>query len=139
MNNKEPKLIHVLICDDIRREADGKMTLVGVHSGQFNFGQVKWPNNSKSLAIWVKFLTHEQKPIAGEIRLFCPEHEANHARFKFNSEKNEKTDEGYVYSLNFRMPRGFYTSHAGRFLFQYKFLEDDWKRLAEIKVVEDSK
>jgi len=134
----EPIPHYVLICDDIRREVDGKVTLVGVHSGDFNFNQVKWPNASKSIAIWVKFLAKSQEALNGEIRLFCPEHEAIHARFKFSTNTYERTELGFMYSLNFKMPRGFYTSHSGKFIFQYKFIEEEWKNLTEINVIDSS-
>ena len=71
MPAKTPKLIDIIICDDIRREANtNKLFIIGMYTGAVVVNSV--PAKLPTFSILIKWRTEDDSPVTGTLRIESP-------------------------------------------------------------------
>lgn len=115
----------VVLCDDVRQEANGKHILIGVYIDSVLV--VDFPTNI-SLTIWVVFKPNEIGEFPGEIRVIKDD---DSVLLRGESKIIIRTLDPSTAIFQY-MPLVF--QQGGKYLFQWKFDDDEWETVKEFTV-----
>lgn len=122
MSGKLPRLVDVIVCDDLRQETSGKYVVVGMYTGPIMLGS--FPALLPKLVLMTKWQATEDHPLVGDVKLQSPNGSLiGQGRFDLSPRSGGdlvttaplianiqlvpfSVDELGLYSLHFRPPHG---------------------------------
>ncbi len=117
------KLEHMIICDDIRKEANGKLILIGVYSGDILLSRVPAPF---SPAIYLTGKGYTVKNTGFDFKVVVPGSE-------FEGRLNLEVSSGREFAIN--IPAApLQILQPGELKFQYRLAGGRWRTLGTKKV-----
>ena len=128
-NRTHIKPLHIIFCDDIRREDNGKDILIGVYSGNFVISQLP---NPVTISVWVVFERPEFIGIKIPMEFRLLDASANRAMgygtLELDLKQPAKTGVLALRGLSMML------SHPGDYLFQLKQYDEPWETVGTLTV-----
>jgi hypothetical protein len=120
------KLLAALVCDDWRREDNGKEILLGIYTGGIVVPQIPV---ALQICLWLYVQPPEPGVAQFDLRILEPSHkEVLQANFQFQVASTEHPMTVPLVRLPFQI------SQLGTFKFQWKLPGHDWKTVVEKNV-----
>jgi hypothetical protein len=137
MPARMPKLIDVIICDDIRREANtNKLFIIGMYTGAVVVNSV--PAKLPTFSILIKWRAEDDNPVIGTLRIESPSKKVLQSiDIDMSDAPGRKPDWAEDFHLAVMInARDFKFPELGRYRFMFKPPEGRARKLATFSVIQ---